>query len=172
MRALDLSLTSDNWIESVDLGVLFFRLTLDSATEFLFGTSVDSQLDVFQSYGMLHSEAGAPNSSEFATAFDESQNTLAARARLDRLYWLFSPNKFRKNCKIWSAELPFELFCILILISTSPSSPSHEVTFTTCRHPFNNQDRLSRTCEALYLKLRTLASIFRVVRSPKTGNLM
>ncbi|TVY59303.1 Cytochrome P450 52A5 [Lachnellula cervina] len=100
MRALDLSLTSDNWIESVDLGVLFFRLTLDSATEFLFGTSVDSQLDVFQSYGMLHSEAGAPNSSEFATAFDESQNTLAARARLDRLYWLFSPNKFRKNCKI------------------------------------------------------------------------
>ncbi|TVY26422.1 Cytochrome P450 [Lachnellula hyalina] len=34
MRALNLSLTSGNWIESVDLGVLFIRLTLDSATEF------------------------------------------------------------------------------------------------------------------------------------------
>ncbi|TVY21947.1 Cytochrome P450 52A12 [Lachnellula arida] len=100
MRALDLSLTSGNWIESVDLRVLFFRLTLDSATEFLFGTSVDSQLDVFPSHGKLHSAAGAPNSSEFATAFDEAQNTLAARDRLDRLYWIFSPNKFKKNCKI------------------------------------------------------------------------
>ncbi|TVY31590.1 Cytochrome P450 [Lachnellula subtilissima] len=84
MKALNLSLTSGNWMESVDLGVLFFRLTLDSATEFLFETSVDSQLDVFPGHGMLHSEAGAPNSSGFATA----------------LYWIFSPNSFMKNCKI------------------------------------------------------------------------
>ncbi|TVY43863.1 Cytochrome P450, partial [Lachnellula occidentalis] len=100
MRALDLSLTSGNWIESVDLGVLFFRLTLDSATEFLFGTSVDSQLDVFPSHRRSYSAAAAPNSSGFATAFDESQNTLATRARFDRFHWVFSPNSFKKNCKI------------------------------------------------------------------------
>ena len=101
MGALDLSLAPGNWIESVDLDVLFFRLTLDSATEFLFGTSVDSQLDVFPSYKMLDSAAGAPYSSGFAAAFDEAQMTLATRARFVDFYWIFSPRGFRKNCKIW-----------------------------------------------------------------------
>ena len=101
MGALDLSLTPGNWIKSVDLQILFFRLTLDSATEFLFGTSVDSQLDVFPSYLMLDSAAGAPNSSGFATAFDEAQMTLATRARFMDMYWLVSPKDFKQNCKKW-----------------------------------------------------------------------
>lgn len=33
MRALDVSLQADNWTTELDLQVLFFRLTLDSATE-------------------------------------------------------------------------------------------------------------------------------------------
>jgi hypothetical protein len=34
----------DGWTDVFDIKTLFFRLTLDSATEFLFGESVDSQL--------------------------------------------------------------------------------------------------------------------------------
>jgi hypothetical protein len=35
---------SDGWSSAVDMQAIFFRLTLDSATEFLFGESCDSQI--------------------------------------------------------------------------------------------------------------------------------
>lgn len=38
MKALPAN--SDGWTDEVDIQVLFFRLTLDSATQFLFGESV------------------------------------------------------------------------------------------------------------------------------------
>lgn len=101
MSALDLASKPDKWIESIDLKILFFRLTLDSATEFLFGTSVDSQLDAFPSYRMLDSVGGAPKSSKFAAAFDDAQAALAMRSRFAGLYWLVWPKGFKENCRIW-----------------------------------------------------------------------
>lgn len=38
MKALPVN--SDGWTDEIDIQVLFFRLTIDSATEFLFGESV------------------------------------------------------------------------------------------------------------------------------------
>lgn len=38
MQALPVK--SDGWTDEIDIQVLFFRLTIDSATEFLFGESV------------------------------------------------------------------------------------------------------------------------------------
>ncbi|RAO64659.1 uncharacterized protein BHQ10_000671 [Talaromyces amestolkiae] len=67
----------------VDLQDLFFRMTIDSATEFLFGESVDS-LDCSSSEG----------SDLFAQNFDISQKGLAIRTRLGPLMFLYRDKKF------------------------------------------------------------------------------
>lgn len=99
MRALDIHLNQENRTESVDLQVLFFRLTLDSATEFLFGESVDSQLQLMPGYE-IEKRGDSPESFDFATAFDQGQMTLATRARFAHLYWLVNPKDFKNACRV------------------------------------------------------------------------
>jgi len=100
MRALDLSMHSSGWTDIVDLQVLFFRLTLDSATEFLFGKSVDSQIALVPGYKKTEGSVSDANSSDFATAFDKGQMALATRARFMDFYYLFNTKEFRDSCKI------------------------------------------------------------------------
>lgn len=87
---------ANGWADTLDLQILFFRLTLDSATEFLFGKSVDSQLVA------LHVKNGSCDESLkvdfFGTAFDKGQSVLATRSRMQGLYWLYNPNFFKKSC--------------------------------------------------------------------------
>ena len=70
----------------IDLQPLFFRLTLDVATQFLFGESVNC--------------LKAPKSDEqtFAEAFNTAQETLSQRFRLPDFYWMIGGPKFRKAC--------------------------------------------------------------------------
>ena len=71
----------------VDLQPLFFRLTLDISTEFLFGESVKS--------------LKAPRSASeqtFGDAFNTAQAFVAQRFRLPDLYWLIGGSEFRKAC--------------------------------------------------------------------------
>ncbi|KAI9871006.1 MAG: hypothetical protein M1830_003538 [Pleopsidium flavum] len=98
MRAFQIK--QDRWTEEVDIQVLFFRLTLDSATEFLFGESVDSQVanlpGEVQRTGIVE-----PTQDEktFANAFDAGQRYLARRARFVDKWWIYNPPGFRKACK-------------------------------------------------------------------------
>ncbi len=71
----------------VDLQPLFFRLTLDVTTAFLFGKSINSLLT-------------PENSQEqtFAQAFDTAQSYVASRFRLLDLYWLIGGSKWRDAC--------------------------------------------------------------------------
>jgi cytochrome P450 len=71
----------------VDLQPLFFRLTLDVTTAFLFGESVDS-LKTPESAGEFN----------FAKAFNTAQDFIAKRLRLQDLYWLIGGSKFRRAC--------------------------------------------------------------------------
>ena len=71
----------------VDLQPLFFRLTLDTTTAFLFGESVRS----------LASPAGAGEET-FAAAFNTAQKFIADRYRLADLYWLIGGKKFNTAC--------------------------------------------------------------------------
>lgn len=87
MRSLDTTMQSNNWTGLVDLQVLFFRLTLDSATEFLFGQSVDSQIRLLPDYKATEVDKQAD---EFATAFDRGQMGLAHRARFAKLVFSVS----------------------------------------------------------------------------------
>ncbi|ATY60336.1 cytochrome P450 family [Cordyceps militaris] len=80
------------WSSAVDLSPLFFRLTLDSATEFLFGESVNSQL---RREGEATTDAAA-----FATSFDASQNQLAVAGRYGNNYWLGHTRAFRSDVRV------------------------------------------------------------------------
>jgi hypothetical protein len=92
---------TDGWTLPVDLSPMFFRLTLDSATEFLFGESVDSQIAALPGAGAKN----ATNTSNkldwtaFAPAFDSATMALGARGRLSEKYWLYSPRSFYDRCK-------------------------------------------------------------------------
>lgn len=90
MTVLDRHVGPDGWTSLVDLQPMFFRLTLDSATEFLFGESVNSQLEDHQ-----------PSSNDvgFANAFDKAQYTLAIGARLGPHYKYSHTSEFKRMVK-------------------------------------------------------------------------
>jgi cytochrome P450 len=73
---------------TVDLQPLFFQLTLDTATEFLFGESV-------------HSLNSTEDSEEdhFQRAYDLAQGRLANRGRLGKLIHLYRDKEFDAACK-------------------------------------------------------------------------
>jgi cytochrome P450 len=73
---------------SLDLQPLFFRLTLDTTTAFLFGESVRS---------LITPEAAGERT--FATAFNTAQRWVTNRFRLLDLYWLVDGKEFRQACQ-------------------------------------------------------------------------
>ncbi|KAI5950858.1 ALK2 [Candida jiufengensis] len=79
-----------------ELQELFFRLTVDSATEFLFGESVESLRD--ESIGMQINDFAGKK--EFANSFNVAQDYLASRAVLQKFYWLLNPKKFQNCVKV------------------------------------------------------------------------
>lgn len=75
---------------SFDIQLLFFNLTLTSATKFLFGESID----VINPNTMKGSTTR--DGPAFGDAFDSAQDYLAARGRAQSLYWLINPPAFRE----------------------------------------------------------------------------
>lgn len=71
----------------VELQGLFFRLTLDVTTAFLFGESVSA---------IGKTDNGTE--SDFAKSFNTAQDYIAKRMRLQGLYWLVDGAKFRSAC--------------------------------------------------------------------------
>ena len=97
MRALDMALArgGDGWTGEVDLQPLFFRLTMDSATEFLFGKSVESQVSAV-SDAEGRGDGGSGNEvEEFAHAFEVGMAGLATRARFASFCWLVWPRGWK-----------------------------------------------------------------------------
>jgi cytochrome P450 len=80
---------------SFDIQRLFFLLTLDSATHFLFGESVGCMLPPSETTGVLEKSA-VGSAQGFAEAFGTAQDYLASRSRAQGLYWLINPKEFRE----------------------------------------------------------------------------
>ncbi|KAJ8099011.1 cytochrome P450 [Lipomyces tetrasporus] len=85
--------------ESCDIQELFYRMTLDSATEFLFGESVHSLLLTPEpgnkkndDISVILSDAGKQG---FTYAFNYCQEVLAIRAIMQSFCWLLNPKAFR-----------------------------------------------------------------------------
>lgn len=88
---------NENSDGTFDIQVLFHRLTLDTATEFLFGSSVDSLID---SQKRVQGTTMNVSASEFAEAFNVSLAYLSLRTQATMLYFLVDSFKFRRNIKI------------------------------------------------------------------------
>ncbi|CAN3372100.1 hypothetical protein DIURU_000406 [Diutina rugosa] len=83
--------------EVFDLQELFFRLTVDSATEFLFGESVESLSDGVIGQARSPEEVAAfPERENFSYAFDLSQDYLSQRVALQGAYFLKDGREFRQ----------------------------------------------------------------------------
>lgn len=99
----------NSWTTEVDLVPLFFNLTLDSATEFLFGKSVLSQNNpTGTSPGSVTTEKETRDPttesswlawSSFGHHFDSANVTTNYRSRLMGLYWLYNPRRFQDDCR-------------------------------------------------------------------------
>jgi len=71
--------------ETVDIQELFFLLTIDSASQFLLGTSTNTLL--------------GPGDAHFAEAFNRSQEKIGIRFRVGQLFNLFPDKQFQSDCK-------------------------------------------------------------------------
>jgi len=88
------------WTELTDVKPLIFRFVLDTATEFLFGESIESQKALMSSKsGRAPEEENdigrIAGSNEFAEAFDESSYFMVIRIRLQQFYFLANSKKSR-----------------------------------------------------------------------------
>lgn len=104
-----LPVQEDGWTGTTDLMPLFYRFTLDTATDFLFGFSVNSQLAAVEDASngpvgsnrvtdILADRAGL--NMRFADAFQTAERWLAYRIRLQSLYWLANSERFRESVRI------------------------------------------------------------------------
>lgn len=78
---------NDRWTAATDIQSIFFRLTIDSATEFLFGESVETQL------GALSDS----KAEQFPYYFDKSQWYCAHRGRFEGLHFLVNNKESRHS---------------------------------------------------------------------------
>lgn len=94
---------SGRWTDKVNLQPLFFRLTLDSATEFLFGDSVHSQVYALPSGLAAIEKVENPTGLDLidvGKAFDRAIHAAGVRGRFSDQYWLYNPKSFRDDCKL------------------------------------------------------------------------
>ncbi|KAF3985831.1 hypothetical protein FT663_01956 [Candidozyma haemuli var. vulneris] len=80
-----------------DLQPLFFKLTIDSGTQFLFGESCASLQDDIADYADL---PGPEEMEHFPKAFNTSQTYLLMRMGLQNLYFLLNTKEFKECNKI------------------------------------------------------------------------
>lgn len=89
MQALPVA--ANGWTAATDIQSIFFRLTIDSATEFLFGESVESQLGALQGLHRIEDS--------FAGYFDKSQWVCAQRSRFEKFAFIVNNKETRHSDK-------------------------------------------------------------------------
>ncbi|KAF2450153.1 cytochrome P450 52A12 [Karstenula rhodostoma CBS 690.94] len=91
-----LSAVANTWSNVVDLQPLFFRLTMDSSSEFLYGESTNTQLSA------LSEEASAKNAedSAFVNTFEACQNHISMAMLLNEFYKLMETKSFLDRCRL------------------------------------------------------------------------
>ena len=96
MKAIDVK--SDGWTEKLDLQPLFSDLTHDTATEFLYGQSVDSQTAHHRS-AIEKASGNTSDDMDFGHHLETGKSWLYERMVFGKLGWLFSSAKFTRHCK-------------------------------------------------------------------------
>ncbi|KAI1106154.1 putative N-alkane-inducible cytochrome P450 [Jackrogersella minutella] len=78
------------WTGKVDLAPLFFRFTLDTSTEFIFGQSANSLLD--------EQQPGGEEKKDLSRHFNAAKVWIDKRGALAKFYWLMNSAEFKEHC--------------------------------------------------------------------------
>lgn len=107
-----------SWTQTVDMAPLFFHLTLDTSTEFLFGQSVHSQR--MTGPGLeTHGTTKGLQWASFGRSFDDANLVVTIRSRLMDFYWLYAPRSFHRDCN--DVQRFAEYYIQLALAGNSPN---------------------------------------------------
>ncbi|KAI1334054.1 putative N-alkane-inducible cytochrome P450 [Xylariaceae sp. FL0016] len=79
--------SSTGWTGKVDLAPLFFKFTLDTATEFIFGQSTNSLQQAGQG-------------KDISDHFNEAKVWIDKRGALAKFYWLLNSKEFKEHCNV------------------------------------------------------------------------
>ena len=95
-----LTVGSDGWTQQMDLSPIFYRLTLDTSTEFLFGQSVNSQMTTLPDLekGSLATDTNL-DWSKFGAAFDHCTMVSGTKFRKQTLHWTHNPSGYQSSLK-------------------------------------------------------------------------
>ena len=94
------SVDENCWTQETNIQLLVFRLTMDSATEFLLGESVDTQLEEIFAYVSSNVQENASDKAAFSRAWENAAFHMAQRVQLGSLYWLHNPKRYADNNKV------------------------------------------------------------------------
>ncbi len=98
----------DDWTDPTSMMTLLYNFTLDTATDFLFGESIESQKLAIMALGNKSTdqrEVGAAaaaqmkEAQEFASSFGIANEYLLKRIRLQSFYWLGDGREFRRSLR-------------------------------------------------------------------------
>ncbi|OXV08236.1 hypothetical protein Egran_04001 [Elaphomyces granulatus] len=107
-----------------DIQELFYRLTLDSATEFLFGESTNSLSPNFNPASGPLAACGGERG--FADSFTLCLDYIICRARLQSLYWLINPPRFHRAVKTVNDVVDYYVDRVLDAKSNPKDQSSNE----------------------------------------------
>lgn len=127
------------WTSATDIQGIFFRLTIDSATEFLFGESSGSQEEALRNGGKLPSD-------HFSVNFDKGQWYVAQRARFEKFHWLVDNKESRDiNKKVHAYVDHFVHAALRAAVEGKPLSSNYvflEALATTTQDPIELRSQL------------------------------
>ncbi|KAL4913284.1 cytochrome P450 [Aspergillus aurantiobrunneus] len=127
------------WTSATDIQSIFFRLTIDSATEFLFGESSGSQAEAIRCGGTLPPD-------HFSVNFDLGQWYVAQRARFEKFYWLVDNKESRTvHQKVHAYVDQFVYAALKNVADGKPASPHYvflEALVTETQDPLELRSQL------------------------------
>ncbi|KKK17571.1 hypothetical protein ARAM_006638 [Aspergillus rambellii] len=122
MLAMPVDATT-GWTAATDIQAIFFRLTIDSATEFLFGESAGSQAEALRNGGQL-----PPNN--FPAYFDRAQWYAAHRSRFEKLHWIVDNKESRHVAREVHAYVDrFVAAALSAAATAAPGKPRSSSTY-------------------------------------------
>ncbi|KAK3395166.1 cytochrome P450 [Podospora didyma] len=91
---------NDGWTGEVNLLDHMYRLTMDTATQFLFGQSAETQTAELVRTGHLPSSSYKPSHLDgFDATFIKAGSYVGHRIKLSNMYWLYDGLEFRQACR-------------------------------------------------------------------------
>ncbi|KAI0888404.1 cytochrome P450 [Annulohypoxylon maeteangense] len=91
---------ADGWTDDVDLLDHLYRLTMDTATQFLFGISAETQTAALVRAGKIPAEMYVKSLLDgFDDKFLEAASYVGHRIKLSKMYWVYDGLAFRRVCR-------------------------------------------------------------------------